>query len=674
MLALLPRFLYDLLLMSDSVSKSSELPVSVSPRARLDIVRGAGRWMPWAGLVLAIVWWGAVAVALVTVFDLSVIASQPPITLAGGGMIAVLPGLLILMASFMARESARGAAANTLVLDAASQLLDPSEASLRRAESFAARMAGSAQEIEGAMDQVVGTMKSIASEIGDERLRLESVSYATADNARDLAQQLAAERASLESLIRDLRAQGDTLNEAIPRQAERMVQAARTAASEIARADEALDQRLSTMRVSSDALSTELARLNALAGTASEQSDAVLQAVADVEMRLEQARSLVDEAILASDAAVAAAGDTGQSLRAAVSSALDDARRASIEIQARTREASEDAARQIGSLRQSAEQAGAALKMVGVAARAETDMTEQRLGQTATALQRSVAERPNGNGAVEEPVIAREPKPAPGPVPEPTPPGRDHPTNSPLFAAPPTRPASGLVSPRKPEPLDGHMPKVSPRPVEDDLFDAPPAAAMSGGTGIFDAQPSGSQASVETEMTNGVATPPPFDPLEDFDEEDDLVEDTPPNSLSEPARPQNGREDAGWSSILNDMDRAAAGEMSREETAETVIRRLETAGVHLANVFRPKDKKRIAQAARKGEHQRRLAIQSAARNELERVARRVRGDDALADLAKDFVNMEAPDAIAALERTQATNRNASPRLTAFLLLDAAMGG
>ena len=708
--------------MSDSVQNSSDLPVAVSPKGRLEIVRGAGRWMPWAGLILAVVWWGALAVALVTVFDLNVIASQPPITLIGGGMIAVLPGLLILMASFMARESARGAAANTLVLEAATQLLDPSEASLRKADSMAARMTASAEEIERSFDEVVAAMKAMAGEIGDERLRLESVSYATADNARDLAGQLAAERSALEGLIRDLRAQGDTLNEAIPRQAERMVQAARTAATEISRADEALDQRLSAMRVSTDSLATELNRLNALARDSGQQSDAVLQAVADIEARLEQAHALVDEAISASDSAVNAANKTGEALREAVSSALSDARRASVEIEARTRESSEEAARQISALQESAEQAGQALKLAGVAARAETDITERRLSQTTTALQRAIGTStpPRPVEADDDgPILAETPKPMPAPAPVPTPetpPGRDHPTNSPLFAAPPMRPAptgnsAGLPSSNgnghsngngysngnghhhtpaatgngsvpaisHAGPPDGPVRKIS----DDELFDgndepAPKAASDPFAPDLTISMPGG----METErsvQTATPATPPPFDPLDDLDDEVELEANpapAPPNAVSEP-RPQQAapsREEAGWSSILNDMDREAAGEMGREETAETVIRRLETAGVHLANVFRPKDKKKIAQAARKGEQQRRLAIQSAARNELERVARQVRGNDALADLAKDFVSMEAPDAIAALERTHATNRNASPRLSAFLLLDAAMGG
>jgi len=43
-------------------------------------------------------------------------------------------------------------------------------------------------------------------------------------------------------------------------------------------------------------------------------------------------------------------------------------------------------------------------------------------------------------------------------------------------------------------------------------------------------------------------------------------------------------------------------------------------------------------------------------------------------MAGDFVSMEEADAIAALDRTQKSGRNASPRLSAFLLLDAATAG
>ena len=54
------------------------------------------------------------------------------------------------------------------------------------------------------------------------------------------------------------------------------------------------------------------------------------------------------------------------------------------------------------------------------------------------------------------------------------------------------------------------------------------------------------------------------------------------------------------------------------------------------------------------------------------MTQRLRNDDDLRTLAESFIEMEQDDALNALEQTQRTSRNASPRLAAYLLLDAAL--
>jgi hypothetical protein len=83
-------------------------------------------------------------------------------------------------------------------------------------------------------------------------------------------------------------------------------------------------------------------------------------------------------------------------------------------------------------------------------------------------------------------------------------------------------------------------------------------------------------------------------------------------------------------------------------------------------------KRKIAEAARKGEQQRKAAILEQASRQVERVTQRLRNDDDLRTLAESFIEMEQDDALNALEQTQRTSRNASPRLAAYLLLDAAL--
>ena len=140
----------------------------------------------------------------------------------------------------------------------------------------------------------------------------------------------------------------------------------------------------------------------------------------------------------------------------------------------------------------------------------------------------------------------------------------------------------------------------------------------------------------------------------------------------------------GWRDIISDMSRDEALDareetgfsdesgLEREEVAEQLIARLQTSGIQLPEAFRAKAKRRIAEAARKGVKERKTAIMSQAGRQVERVSKRLRGDRELMLLAQEFMNLESSDALTALEQTSASSRNASPRLAAYLLLDAAL--
>lgn len=146
----------------------------------------------------------------------------------------------------------------------------------------------------------------------------------------------------------------------------------------------------------------------------------------------------------------------------------------------------------------------------------------------------------------------------------------------------------------------------------------------------------------------------------------------PPASHEPAPRPAaaNGSE-MGWRDIISDMSRQDPPR-DREDIADTMIQRLQSSGIQLPEAFRPKAKRRIAEAARRGDKQRKAATIEQAGRQVERVTQRLRNDDVLLELARSFVEMEQEDALNALEQTQKTSRNASPRLAAYLLLDAAL--
>ena len=132
---------------------------------------------------------------------------------------------------------------------------------------------------------------------------------------------------------------------------------------------------------------------------------------------------------------------------------------------------------------------------------------------------------------------------------------------------------------------------------------------------------------------------------------------------------------APWREIISDISREPGGALpvaDRETVAEALVERLQGSGIPLNDAFKPKAKRRIAEAHLRGDRERRQATADQAARQVERVVHRLRGDARLTDMARQFLDYEREDALAALQQTQSTSRNASPRLATFLLLDAAL--
>lgn len=608
---------------------------------RLEAARNTSSWLVWGGMVLALLWWGAAALGLIAFIGWSAIIAAEPMLIAAGTLALLIPGLMVIFSGFLAREQARSSAANAIVLEAAATLLTPAEQMGGEAQLFAQQMASASADVDRSMGHALSAMQAMATEIGDERQRLESVTYATSDNASELATRLGTERAALEQLTKDLREQTKVLGDAIPRQAAMIVESAKAAATEVESAETALEARLNTLEGTGRSLAQKIAAMDTLAAEAGKRNETLLFAIARMEEKLEQSRRTVETASRAGELAAAAAGTTGDRLMDAVRSALDGAREASNEIQTRTLEASESAAKSLAELKDAGQQAASAVRAAGMAARAEMDIAERRVSQTSSALYNKSQSVPGANGHASNrngaaPITAR---------PEPT-------------------------EIRKPEPTPVTVPAASPsRAVDDDLFEA--SADRMAQAMLREAEADRDAPPRPANMPNLRDTLKVDDSDDVFDDDDDAIELT--KRVEAPALPvtQNGNGHS-FSDIIADMEREERPTLSREDTAQSLIDSLEDSGIRLTDIFRPRDKKKIAAAARKGDRQRRSTISNVTGRQVDRVRKRLRADRDLMTLARDFVALEEADALNALESTQGSSKNASARLAAFLLLDAAL--
>ena len=597
--------------------------------ARLEAAQKTSGHLAWGGLTLAFLWWVAAIVGTIALVGPDALAQAQPALIIAGLIAIILPGLMLVLAGMMAREQARSTAANAVVLEAAARLLLPAESMSKDAKVFADEMSKASAEVDRSMGHALSAMKAMSAEIGDERQRLESVTYASADNARDLAERLGNERNGLEQLAKDLREQTDLLNEAIPEQAELMVASAKAAASEVAAAEDALQGRLTSLDQTGRSLAQKITAMDTLAAEAGERNETLLFAIARMEEKLEQSRKTVETAARAGELAAAAAGTTGDRLMESVKVALDGAKDASTQIHKQTFDASESAARALADLKEAGQQAAAAVRAAGMAARAEMDISERRVSNASQALFEKTQSMEERVGTPKKKPVA-EAAPAQPPVEAPA----EEDDAQKVIQSPSRAVEEDL--------FEASADRMAKAMLSDDDEDAPAANGKNGSADIV-------LSSTETDVFEGE--------IVDEDEPERILGPTSGNSLSE---------------IIADMERDERSTLSREETAETLLGQLSESGIRLNDIFRPKDKKKIAFAARKGDKQRRSAISQHAGRQVERVRQRLRGNLELMTLARDFLALEESDALNALENTHASNKNASPRLATYLLLDAAV--
>lgn len=617
--------------------------------ASLQAANQAGRWMAWAGLGLAVLWWGGAIALLLSLIGPQVLADQTAMVIAGVVALIVLPGGLMIMAGFMARQSRRANEANILMLKAAGELLSPARKASADMATLADATRQSTMTINRTMSQALSALKGMTEALAEERLRAESVGYAMADNARELTRRLGEERASLETLTKGLDDQTRTLNEAIPRQADAMVEAAKAASAEVARADEALEARLKDLKQAGSTLAVRLIDLDTVARDAAKRTEALDTSVTQIGDKLARSHKTIEMAEQASAMAVEAATSAGDALKDAVSAALDGARDANREISETTQQIRESSARAISELQNAGE---VAISTIGLALEGS-----QAIDPPETLIKTTV-----------EP--AAEPAPAQA--------------DSLIFdeGTEPDQPrhANGTNGNGTHHTLAGLI-------LRDRTPREPAAETGAADNELFEADTESPEIAPEPATTTPETN---HQPLELGAESSPILLNRHVNGDTKPAKnPDTARQEppparhiarpqsSEWRDIIADMgNEAAAGAdpttPPEGDAAEELIHRLERSGITLPTAIRSRDKKKIAAAARKDEDTRRTATRDTVGGEVSRVAKRLKQDTQLTELARHFVVTEKSEALRALAATSGNGRHASPRLSAYLLVDAAL--
>ena len=369
-------------------------------RARIEAARTAGAWMPWFATALAIMCWAGIGAGLYTSVGLPVLLAQPPLILAAGVAVALFPGLALICAGVMARESRRSSEANALVLASARLLLEPADLARSEITSIAEAVTRETQNVNKALSETRARMDALKHDIEASVTGALKAAEIVRKDSEVLVSRMSAERQSLGQLSDSLKAQAESLSKAIPRQAQIMSEAARSAQEEVRKADEALDHRLRGVDEAARRLAERIDQLDTMGAESRKRAQTLAGALSRMDEQLIHSTRMVDAAVRAGELATAASKGTADSLRDAMSDALSSALKASETIASQSAAASEDARLAMNSLKEMGLQAEATTKSATLAARVQADETEQRINQLSEflfrAANRASSEAENG--------------------------------------------------------------------------------------------------------------------------------------------------------------------------------------------------------------------------------------------------------------------------------------
>ena len=622
--------------------------VNTRIRAQLETARTAGAWMPWAGAAIAVMLWGAIAIWMIATLGIEGLMNQPPAILAGGVGVLLATGLTLICAGVMAREGARSSQANAIVLTSARLLLEPAESSREEVSSLAEAIARETQAINRALGETRNRLDGLKGDIEvSVTAALKAAEIVRADS-EVLVHKMGSERQGLAQLAENLRHQSDTLAKAIPRHAQLMADATRAAQEQVRQADATLDQRLRDMNETAGHLAQRISQLDTMGAESRKRAQNLASVLMRLDEQLVQSTRMVEAATKAGELAAAATKSTAESLRDMVSDAIGSALKATETINSKSAQASDDARQAMTLLKEAGLQAEATTRAATHAARAHADETERRINQLSDTLFKTATKATNAAESGLERARARIEK------------------ASLLIGRMKEDSETSSVDDLILEPL-APAPAPAPAPVPEPVLQLPPAPAPSP---LF-AKPT---AAADAAWFNQEPLPAPASTKPDPAADRELVLDRPVSArqapVYDPFAASESKPITSWRGLLGGMDEVSA--QVEETSAGAIIDRLDRGGVRL-RVVKASDLRRIANAAHQGERQRRRAIRDTAPSEIQRVSRMLEADRDLQHAARSFVAAEEPDALRVLSMAKRARENAAPRLSAYLLLDAALG-
>jgi hypothetical protein len=555
-------------------------------------VRTGFSWVGFLGGLSALMWVAGAVGGVLSYFGANALATLDLPLQAGLVALTLGPALLFWITASAAGEALKARRLAVALTEMAREARGPFDAG----ESHAQRLSHTVKaEIESLNEAIAGALDRLAelqAAAHDNAALFGDAVAASRENTAAMADALSHERHALADINNDLRGQTDTIAHSIGRQVRLMREASKLVKHEITDAEDALENHLAAFTATATVMGERTAAFHQAADEAAAATSSMNGAMAGMLDSLSEATRMTDTARKSSEQAVMAANDTAGALRDTTRHAVHEAKRVAEFIRGET-----------GAMQKAANDVLATLRDAAAAAR------------DASAESQSAADRHSAK--IEQRLSA---------------------LASTANAGRKAAPAPRVIERHAERQLE---PAVAEANVEVTSLRAAAGAAMARGN----TQPRLARSTPRAAAKSAFSG---FSPFSAFLPRSRDIE-----------TPKAANEDFD----LVDFDRAPRN--SDATLKSDAIDLVSDAGVDLGAVLRPADLERIAQSSRNGASARRRAVLDAAPTAVGRIARLVRRDDKAQSIASDF--RARPELAKSEQKGEASNL-----VRAYLLIDAAL--
>ena len=295
-------------------------------KAELFEARSAGNWLPWASTALAGVWWIGAGAYAFSKFGQEGAPQVAGSELFGLVMLGLAPGLALIVAGLMARETMRSSKANEVVLGSMQTLLSPARSSAREIDTLR-------DSVRGAIDELNDRLETTESRLTGMRDDIESSSNAAMKaaeivrtDADAMRSKLSTERDMLMKLSDDIRHQMEAMSEALPKYADKLSRSALTAHEEIRQAGAHLNEKLSGVEDTGKALTHSVANLDQMTADSRKRAQSLVTSLSSINEQLTNSSRMVEGAVNSGEMALEASRNTAAAIQKAMDDALENAR------------------------------------------------------------------------------------------------------------------------------------------------------------------------------------------------------------------------------------------------------------------------------------------------------------------------------------------------------------